>query len=102
MSQGQARLPHGAVAAALTFGPVCFVAWAYWQVLEGEQNTLYRTQFGQWASVTLIVAGVTGVAVIALWRLRAARLGAVAGLVLAAAPVVISLFAEIADSSGFV
>ncbi len=102
MSTSNLSLARSVIGGALTFTPVCLVAWTYWQVLEGEQNTLYRSQFGQWTIVTLLVAAFVGIAVIAMGRARAVRLGAIVGLVLAAGAVVIGLVAEIADSGGFV
>ena len=102
MDEPQTRSLLAAVAAgALTCVPVCATAWTAWQVIEGGQNTLLTSQFRQWALVTLTTALVLSVAVIAVWRKRAARLGAVTGLVVACAAVGAGLLAEIADSGGF-
>ena len=54
------RSPYAAVvAAASTFVPIALVAWVSWQAIEGDSNTLLRSQLSHWAWVTFGAAVLT-------------------------------------------
>lgn len=96
------RSTHTAVvAAASAFVPIALVAWVSWRALEGQDDTLLRSQFAQWAWVTFGAAALTCVVAGVFWRSGKARLGVILGVVLAALALAAGLVVDIATSGGF-
>lgn len=95
------RSPYAAVvAAASTFVPITLVAWVSWQAIEGDRNTLLRSQFSQWAWVTFGATVLTCVATAVFWRSRKAHIAAALGTLLAGLGVLGGLLVDIVSSGG--
>lgn len=95
------RSPYATVvAAASVFVPITLVAWVSWQAIEGDRGTLLRSQFSQWALVTLGAAVLTCVAAGVFWRSRKMHIGVVLGTLLAGLAVAGGLLLDIVGSGG--
>ena len=95
------RPPQAALtAAASVFLPITLVSWITWKVIEGDRGTLLESQFSQWTSMTISAAALTCVAAAVFWRSRNVRVGAVLGLLLAAAALACGLFIDLVGSGG--
>jgi hypothetical protein len=88
------------VAVASTFVPITLVAWISWQAIEGDGNTLLRSQFSQWAWVTFGAAVLTCGAAAVFWRSRKAHIAVALGTLLAGLAVAGGLLVDIVSSGG--
>lgn len=88
------------VAATSVFVPITLFAWASWQAIEGDRNTLLRPQFSLWAWVTFGAAVLTCVAAGVFWRSRKARIGVALGAMLAGLAMAGGLVVDIVGSGG--
>jgi hypothetical protein len=88
------------VAVASAFLPIALVAWIAWQTMEGDNETLLRSQFVQWAWTTLEAAAVTCLAAATFWRSRRTYGGVVVGVVLAGVAVLCGLAVDLVGSGG--
>ena len=82
------------------FAPISLVAWIAWQAIEGDNNTLTRSQFPQWAFLTLGAAVITCLAASVFWRTRRGLIGVALGTVLAVLAVLGGLLADVVGSGG--
>ncbi|GGO73888.1 hypothetical protein GCM10012276_20580 [Nocardioides deserti] len=88
------------VAAASTFVPITIVAWASWQAIEGDSNTLLGSQFSQWAWGTFGAAVLTCVVAAVFWRSRKAHIAGALGALLAGLAVAGGLLVDLVGSGG--
>lgn len=93
---------RGLIIALLTFAPIAFIWWFTWEYLEGNQKTLYGSQFKEWALVSGVSAALWFAFSMIWWRSLpdriAVMLGALSWLPFAA----ICFWVEIQTSGGFV
>lgn len=90
-----------AFVAVAVFVPITAATWIAWQVLEDGRSTLTSSAFQQWAWVTLGAAVLTCLTAGVLAPSRQARLGILAGLLLAVVAVAVGLWVDIQSSGGF-
>jgi hypothetical protein len=92
---------HAALAAAASvFVPIALVAWVSWQVIEGDDDTLVRSQFQHWATVSFCAAALVLASAGAFWRSRNVLVGVASGVVVAGLAVAGGLMVDIVTSGG--
>ena len=95
------RTRHAPLAAAASvFVPIALVAWASWQAIEGQDDTLLRSQLHRWAIVSFCAAALVLVSAGAFWRSRNVLVGVASGVVLAGLAVAGGLLVDVATSGG--
>jgi hypothetical protein len=86
------------IAALSGFLPITATAWISWQVLEGSDDTLRRSDLGLWLSLVACSIVVAILVTVIAWRTPSSRWCAVAGVVVALAAVIAGYFVDIASS----
>ncbi len=95
------RIPHAPWAAgASVFVPIALVAWVSWQTIEGDRDTLLRSQFSTWLLVIACAAALTCLAAGVFWRTTGTRAGVILGALAAVLAVMGGLLVDIAGSGG--
>lgn len=95
------RTRHAAlVAAASVFVPIALVAWISWEVIEGDEDTLLRSEFRGWAIAAFWAAVLTSVSAGVSWRSRNVLAGAAVGIALAGLAVLGGLVVDLVTSGG--
>jgi hypothetical protein len=63
--------------------PVGAVAYIAWKVLEGENDTIYNSQFGSWLTTVGVAAVCVAFVGVSFWRTARTRFAVAAGICLA-------------------